>query len=359
MSVPPSASSGDKASQQWMAERLVISRATVSRCFTNHPAINPKTRAAVFELAARVGYEHLESRTPKKRGRAKEYRVGVLICSDPAQYLSGDYSSPGAGLVAGVSEYAQAHQMRVEIHYVDPALRTLEAGPLHALVGGRRRPWDGVILIYPFHTAVVAALQARFPVVSLVEQPGVAHLDCVDVDHALGMSVIIDRLVALGHGRIGFYTRRYPVEAGWSLRRYAAYVEKLARLGWELRTKDVVNVYADRGLEEGHAEVLRRVQEGTTAWVCAADHQAYDLVKALKHAGLSVPGDVSVTGFDGIAKPARLAQATTIQIPYREIGLTGARRLLDLMGKRFETNHHIQIAGRLVEGRTAGKCFRK
>jgi len=83
MSTTPFESSGEKANQQWIAEQLGISRATVSRCFTNHPAINPKTRSAVFEWAARLGYEHLESRTPKKRGRTKEYRVGVLICSDP------------------------------------------------------------------------------------------------------------------------------------------------------------------------------------------------------------------------------------------------------------------------------------
>src|SRR6187431_902001 len=52
-----------EVNQQLIAERLRISRATVSRCFTNHPGINPVTRARVFQMAAEIGYAHLEKRT--------------------------------------------------------------------------------------------------------------------------------------------------------------------------------------------------------------------------------------------------------------------------------------------------------
>ena len=49
--------------QQEIAKKLQLSRATVSRCFTNHPGINPETRARVFETAAELGYRHLTSRS--------------------------------------------------------------------------------------------------------------------------------------------------------------------------------------------------------------------------------------------------------------------------------------------------------
>jgi AraC-like DNA-binding protein len=57
--------------QQLIADRLNISRATVSRCFTNHPGINPTTRAQVFALAAQLGYTHLEKRADRRAPAGK------------------------------------------------------------------------------------------------------------------------------------------------------------------------------------------------------------------------------------------------------------------------------------------------
>lgn len=89
-----------------------------------------------------------------------------------------------------------------------------------------------------------------------------------------------------------------------------------------------------------------------TAWVCAAAHQAYDLIAALQQRGLRVPGDVSVTGFDGIEQPAREPLLTTAVIPYREIGYTVTQRLATLMGKRFGSAQHTLIVSQLREGKT-------
>ena len=57
--------------QQLIADKLGISRTTVSRCFTNHAGINPDTRAAVFSLASELGYNYLEPRKSGKKGAAQ------------------------------------------------------------------------------------------------------------------------------------------------------------------------------------------------------------------------------------------------------------------------------------------------
>jgi LacI family transcriptional regulator len=98
--------------------------------------------------------------------------------------------------------------------------------------------------------------------------------------------------------------------------------------------------------------VAERVRAGVTGWVCAADHQAYDLIAALKTRGLNVGEHFSVTGFDGIEKPDWAPLLTTAVIPYREIGYTGGRRLFDLMQKRFGSPQHILVASRLRQGET-------
>ncbi len=350
-------SMGQDVSQQMIADRLGISRATVSRCFTNHPGINPVTRAKVFSLAAELGYQHMEMRAttrPEKSKSSKKASIGVLICTEIEEYLRNDYESPGVELYAGVSEFAQLHQQKIEMHYVNPREKTITSPSYAAIEGIRSRRWSGVILIYPFPRDVVQTLHVRMPTVSLVEQYGTAPFNCVDVDHYKGIALLLDRLVAMGHRRIGFFTRTYEVEGNWPLRRYAAFLEKMTRLKIGVNPKDLVNVRLDRSLtnDEGHAEAEARTRDGVTAWVCTADHQAYDLIAHLERCKFRVPKDVSVTGFDGITPPKGSPTLTTAVVPYREIGLTGCRRLQDLSRKRFGSAQHTLVSCAIRDGAT-------
>ena len=221
-----------------------------------------------------------------------------------------------------------------------------------------KRQASGVLLIYPFPAEVINELALKFPLVSLVDQLEHTSIDCVDVDHYNGISTMVDHLVAKGHQRIGFYTKSYAVEASWSYRRYSAFVEKMARLKIAVEPKDILGMFPRREMsEEETLDVMaRRTREGVTAWVCVADHQAYDIVEGLEARGLSVPKDVSVTGFDGIKQQGKESlELTTIQIPYREIGNTGAERLAARLKKRFHGKRHVYISGRLNEGQTVGE----
>ena len=343
--------------QQTLADRLKISRATVSRCFTNHPGINPITRARVFELAARLGYLHMEMRVPEDDRPARRTRVGVLICTDVEEFNRPDYDSPGRSLLEGTSEAGLLREIATEVRYIDPDAQSLDHPTYREIESLRKRLWDGILLIYPFPQVIIDRLVLQYPVVSLVEQYGQSELNTVDVDHYKGVSAVINHLRDLGHRRIGFFSRRYPVEPSWSYRRFSAYVEKITRMGWQYREEDVVNVHPSRHLtfEESYDRVRERTHKGVTAWVCAADHQAYDLVDGLMQRGLSVPGDVSVTGFDGIRTPAGKLPLTTIEIPYREIGMAGTRRLVELTQKRFVLSQHILIGSRFRAGWTTGR----
>ncbi len=329
--------------QQLIAERLNISRATVSRCFTNHPGINPVTRAKVFQIAAEIGYAHLEKRTTTLKKKATKLTFGVLICSEEEEYYRTDYQNPSERILAGVTECAQLNGAKVEVHLVDPKARSL-ADPSYSRIENLRR-WNGLLLVYPFPEPVLEQLAPLLPLVSLVEQFDHQGIDCVDVDHYKGISATIEYLVEGGHRRIGFFTRRYQVEASWSFRRYAAFVEKMVRLRMPVSSKDVINMFPSRVLnEEDSIEyAAERTRAGVTAWVCAADHQSYDLIRGLNKRGIRVPNDVSVTGFDGIEKPAGCPELGTVHIPFREIGATGTRRLLERVRKRFGSTQHVLI----------------
>lgn len=344
-----------KINQQLIAEELGISRATVSRCFTNHPGINPKTRGKVFALASKLGYMHAEKREPASHQRRRSSTtLGVLICVDMPNFERTDYGNPGQELLNGLSEVARAQSVRLDLHFVRPEELHINEPSYAKIVATGRRSWDGVILIYPFPQTIVDELKQFHPVVSLVEQYGQSPLDCVDVDHHRGVERLVAHLREKGHERIGFFTWRYPVEAGWALRRYGAYVEMMTARGLELRPEDAINVDPRRplSLDESHAEVIKRTKDGVTAWICAADHQAFDLMKALRAAGLSIPDDVSVTGFDGLEPMKDLPRLTTVGIPFHQIGVIGGKRLLDLINKRFDSQQHILLNCDLIERET-------
>lgn len=344
--------------QQAIADRLGISRATVSRCFTNHAGISPVTRAKVFQVAAEIGYTHMETRVETGKKKAKQQRsYSVLICSDTEEYFRKDYESPGEQILAGVSEFAQTNKIRVDVNLIPPDVTSLTDPAFREVEGLNKRQASGVLLIYPFPTQVIDELALRFPLVSLVDQLEHTSIDCVDVDHYNGISTMVDHLLEKGHQRIGFYTRNYAVEASWSYRRYSAFVEKMARLRIKVSPKDVIGMFPRRemALDESLDVMARQTREGVTAWVCVADHQAFDVVAGLQARGLSVPEDVSVTGFDGIKRQGEESpELTTFKIPYREIGNTGAERLAARLKKRFHGKRHVYISGGLTEGATVG-----
>ncbi len=342
-------------SQQDIAEKLKLSRATVSRCFTNHPGINPETRARVFELASRLGYDHLTNRTRGLQRRKKTPAIGVLICVDKSDYDRGDYENPARRLTKGVSEYCQLTGARISLRFVEPSLLNSDPRAKDRLLREVSRDYDGLLLLYPFPADLLRELTVKLPCVSLVEQPGDLRLDCVDVDHYQGVALLIDHLYQLGHRRIGFYTKSYPVQASWSLRRMGAFYEKMTQIGLRIREKHMVNALPHKqvDLERSYDLAAEAVASGVTAFVCAADHQAYDLQAGLRKRGIKVPAEVSITGFDGIRPPQRKAALTTVEIPYREIGYMAAKRLIDSMSKRFGPTQHILLGCRLVEGKTS------
>jgi DNA-binding LacI/PurR family transcriptional regulator len=302
----------------------------------------------------------MEGRAPVSR-KKKTTTLGVLICYEGKFTKDDVFENPGQKLLSGVSELAQLRNVQLDVHYVDPAETEL-TDPSYAKIRALRRgPWQGALLIYAFPKTIVDELMTRFPCVSLVEQYGRADLNCVDVDHYRGISQIMDLLVDLGHRRIGFFSSHFSLETYWTMHRFSAYFSKLLATGLPYQPEDVVNLPTAKGCSE--AEALQRMRErtadGVTAWVCVSDYSAYSVIGELTDCGARVPEDVSVAGFDGINPPPGAPQATTLEIPFREIGLTGARRLLDLNKVPFDPAQHILLGCQLRRGETVGPVTAK
>ena len=343
-----------KVNQQYIADQLGISRATVSRCFTNHQGINPTTRSRVFELAASLGYTYMESRVKTDQKEPQTKSFGVLVCENETDHSGGVYQKPGFELLAGISEYAQLSGRHLDLHFVEAEADTLEADSYKKISALKTRKWHGVILINAFPKTIVNALHNIYPLVSLASQYTDTPVNTVDTNHSLGISMMLERLHKNGHRRIGFLSKASEFRKGWMLRRYAAFIEHMTSLGLLVNRKDVLNIHPHRMMpqDESNAYALERIRDGVTAWVCASDAHAYELIRHLHTEGIRVPDDVSITGFDGYSPPEWAPELTTSVIPYQEIGFVGGQRLERLIQKRSESAQEILVSCKARDGIT-------
>ncbi|MEX0331172.1 MAG: LacI family DNA-binding transcriptional regulator [Puniceicoccaceae bacterium] len=344
-----------KPNQQQIADLLGLSRTTVSRCFTHNSRINPETRARVFECAAKLGYRYHPQRTIMgEEVRIRKDRVAVLIGSpDPAA----KDTAAAKAIIGGLSKQVNAEGLSLEVHYVDPA--TFQPKPRSRRIVGDASwsDWLGIIMLYPFDQAAISNLKLRRPLISLLEDYEDDDVDYIDTDHGRGISRLMDHLQGLGHRRIGFLSWKYSIPVHWAERRFGAYVESLFRHNLEFDPSIVLNIRRDQHIHSSELPdlVIRSMEKGVTAWVCAADHQAVELIKALQKRGIDIPRDLSITGFDGIPVPEGLPALTSIRMPFDEIGRSAVATLLRRTQQPTAERRQVMISGQLIKGQTTAQ----
>jgi LacI family transcriptional regulator len=337
--------------QQRLADLLSLSRTTVSRSLSNHPAIAPATRARVQALAAKLGYRKSPVRVVRRSRQAKPIAVGVLV-GNPL--VEADRRTLPL-ILDGLRRRARIDHVHLEVAPCDPGTGRRE---LFRLI--RAGGWRGALLIYPFPEPTVETLERKLPTVSVLTEYRHVRIDVVDTDHG-GVRGLVDRLVAHGHRRFGFLTWRYAVGGVWAGRRFAAFAEALQRHGLPPDPSWVLNVDESRpplatpdALADRVADLVRR--ERVTAWVCAADHQAYPLLAGLRARGLEAPRDVSVTGFDGSPPPRGLPRLASLGVPNEHIGESALARLLSRLLHPGSPLRTTLVETAFIEGATLGKA---
>jgi LacI family transcriptional regulator len=312
-----------------IAKILNLSRTTVTRSFANHPSISAETREKVLKTAHDLGYAASPARTVRRKKLSRNGTIGVLIGVRA--------TAPGTAtfpyILKGIQQHAAVEQTKIDVYYQNPDEFDPD-GQRHRVFGHMRTAnWRGVILIYPFNEEAIQAISRRISTVATLEDYVEQGIDSIDTDHSSGIVKLVGKLTDAGHQKIGFAAWHYPIGGHWTTRRFAAYVEGLYSRGlpfnpdWSYNVHKAAPKLNREELADLVAEKTRR--EGVTAWVCAADHQAYELIRDLKQRGISVPQDCSVTGFDGIEPPHGMPQITTVRVPHEDIGAAALARLLN------------------------------
>ena len=293
-----------------------VSKKTVSRVLNKSPFVSAETREKIEAIIARTSY----SPDPQARGLAfrRSFLVGLIFDNPNPQYV--------VNLQQGVLDGLKGSGLEVVIHPCDRLSRTYLADIRNFV---ERLKLFGVIL--------TPSVSEDEQLARMLEQVKCTYVRIASVllDAPERMVVSHDRkggeqaarhLTGLGHRRIGFISG--PPTFRSSHERRAGLEEGLVAAGLQLRPDFIAQgAYTfDSGVSCGRLLLSR--PERPTAIFCANDEMASGLLHAAREAGLRVPEDLSVVGFDDFQIATQTFPAlTTLHSPIRSIGVLAARKL--------------------------------
>lgn len=321
---------GRRSSSRDVATLAGVSRTTVSFVLNDRADANisAATRERVLAAAAELGYQPHAAARGLAGGRS--HTIGLVLRQSPEQVAE---DALLAETLRGISGAARNQGYRV---LVEPF--GAHDGDYGDLIRSHRA--DGLIVSGPRidDTELQRLAAAGAPIVVQGSLPGV-DAPSVDVDNAAAARTAVRHLTDLGHRRIACVTNA-SLSYTAARDRLEGYRAALADAGIAVDPRLVIE--ADFSAASGRrtmAQLLER--DGITAVFVASDVVAFGAIAAIREAGLRVPDDISVVGFDDIPLAAYFdPPLTSIRLPAHDLGRAVGIALLD------------RIAGRTVEVRT-------
>lgn len=301
-----------------VAQAAGVSHQTVSRVLNDDPSVRPATRAGVQAAIERLGYR--PNAAARNLARRRTRTIGLIVVGMP-------FHGPG-GMTQGFNTAARAEGWDVAIAAIDEADRADVRGAADRLLAQDVR---AVVVIAPGPGvgAALAELAARVPVVTSVDGvvPGAI---AVSVDDVAGAEAAVEHLAALGHREVLHVAG--PADWTEAQQRITGWRAASERIG--LRTPEVLA--GDWTSASGYRIGTAIAAAGApTAIFSANDQTALGLLAAFRDAGVSVPGDVSVVGFDDIPEAAYFPPPlTTLRQDFPALGRALMARVDDLLADR-------------------------
>lgn len=318
-----------------IAQLAQVSVSTVSRALSNsNYPLKDETRSRILKLAEEMGYKpNLIARSLQTN---RSHLVGIIV--DRMQNIF------SAATVQGIQDGLRHAGYSVSIAYSNRD----QALAIEAINSFYSRQADGIIILNSWlHTYndPILAMQNR-PFVFVNRVFGTCMQNCVGPGDRYGAQLATQHLVGLGHRRIGYINGTKDwLEAE---NRLAGYQDILAKCGLPLDESLVQQ--GDWSVESGYqaAKALLALKERPTAIFAANDIMALGVIYAIQEAGLHIPGDIALVGYDDRDFAAWIRPAlTTVRMPAYEMGLAAARLLLEQFAGE-EMEDATQIPGNLI-----------
>jgi DNA-binding LacI/PurR family transcriptional regulator len=311
-----------------IAARAGVSKSTVSLVLRGATTVSEATRRTVLDVIAELDYR------PNAMARGLVQRrthvIGVMLS---------DLHNPFfVDVLDGVDARAEeaGYRTLLATGHRSPAR---EANAIESLLELRT---EGLILAGPrLEDAQIVEASRTAPVVLVSRRVHAEQVDCVMNDDSAGASAAVDYLVSLGHRRIAHIDGGSGASAPM---RRSGYEQAMRRHGIADFIRTVEGDYTEAG-GAAAVEVLLAAGTPPTAIFAANDLSALGALDALEQAGLRVPEDMSVVGYDNTSL-ARLRKIglTTVDQPRREMGRAAAELLLERLEGERRTPREIVLS---------------
>ena len=285
-----------------IAEMAGVSVTTVSRVLNHRPDVNQATRKKVEEIIRDCHFVGNSNARGLKQGNEV---IGVVIRGRSNPFLS--------SLAEAILDRADTVPDNFVTEYIDEKDDEFQT----AVRMTRQNHVKGLIFVG-----------------SLIDDRVRAIMD----DRAMGR-LVAEELLSLGHTRIAVFGSN-PVAGDSLAMRFSGFCEAYAERGltYDKTLYRETRFSYDAGYEV--AKVFFEERPDATALFAMSDTVAVGAIRALKDLGRSVPGDVSIVGFDGIdISRFMVPRLTTVEQPVGEIARRSVNLLLDMMEKRAAPRH--------------------
>ncbi len=310
-----------------IAKQAGVSHTTVSRALHHNPLISVATTLRIQKIAQELKYHPSFAARSLKTNRSQVLGVIVSHIDDP--YFS--------EILQGIDDIAQlnGYSLFIAASQQEPRRENTIVQTM------REHRVDGVILCSPKFTAE-QSLQLHsyeIPFVAINNQADEEYQYSIYHDDMDGGSQACEHLIALGHKRIAYLG---DATSGRTTQdRLAGFQQAMSNAGLSV-PGEYIHQVAGNSARQGFEglEYFLGLSFMPTALICYNDMIAVGVLKGLRQANLSVPEDISVTGFDNIlVSDFTNPTLTTIDQPKRFLGAEAARMMLDQLNGGNSSSH--------------------
>jgi len=329
---------------QQVAKKARVSTATVSRVINGFPNVREQTIARVRKVIADLNYVPNNHARNLRVGSARMFGLIVSDINNPF-----------------FPELIDAFEALATANGIDVIFTHTNYDPQRLQNSIRRMVERNVDAIAVMTSEVDAdafeMASKRVPIVLMNQSAFAGVYRNVPVEYETGFSEALGHLRSFGHRDIGFIAG--PLTLSSAKRRHAAWVQAINRHKLTVRKEWVVS--GDMRVEGGERAMQQflKLPDRPTAVLATNDLMAIGALQALHHAGLRVPADMSIIGFDDLPIAEMVVPPlTTIQLPRREIAARAFQSLLQATRDGSKTECEV-VHPRLVIRESTGPAHKR
>ncbi|PGY12043.1 LacI family DNA-binding transcriptional regulator [Bacillus sp. AFS031507] len=326
-----------KVTMQDIADRLNISKNSVSQALSGKPGVSEETRMLVQHTADEMGYAYSNSRNQKQVDK-KELKNIALIASDFAFSLKSFFGE----IYLSVEKEVRARGMNLFIEPIDRDSKENLALP--SLLTNQEI--DGILFLSHISTDYISnIINTGIPTVLIDHHSPYLMADSILTNNRFGAFMAVEHLIQLGHRDIAFVG---DIEFSPSYQeRFEGYLLAFKKYGLTPK-EDFMFTNAKENQGDIHS-FLDTLQDEPSAWFCVNDGLGFLGTSVLQQRGFKVPEDVSVCCFDnGQLSQISTPKITTMDIDLNYFGKKAVEQLFWRMENKDEPIHEILLPTKLI-----------